>query len=87
MNEWRNTETHIVNEHFKDFPLFMRIVERMQNEEDSLMLRSQLQYDIMAMSQMNQVFSRTRREVTTDLVSSRETATYRVDRISQRRKR
>ena len=60
-------ETHIVSEHFKDFPLFKRIIHRMQNEEDTLTLRSQLQYDIMSMSQMNQVFSRTRkREVTTD---------------------
>lgn len=67
VNERIYTETHVVNEHFKDFPLFKRIIARMQNEEDSLMLRSQLQYDIMAMSQMNQVFSRTRkREITTD---------------------
>ena len=61
------TETHIIAEHFKEFPLFKRITKRMEKEEDSLTLRSQLQYDIMSMSQMNQVFSRTRkREVTTD---------------------
>lgn len=67
INERIFTETHIVADHFKDFPLFKRIIERMINEEDSLTLRSQLQYDIMSMSQMNQVFSRTRkREVTTD---------------------
>ena len=67
INERIFTETHIVADHFKDFPLFKRIIERMVNESDSLTLRSQLQYDIMSMSQMNQVFSRTRkREVTTD---------------------
>lgn len=67
VNERIYRETHIVSEHFKDFPLFKRIIDRLNNEEDSLMLRSQLQYDIMSMSQMNQVFSRTRkREITTD---------------------
>jgi len=61
------TDTHIVAEHFNDFSLFKRIIERMLNEEDSLTLRSQLQYDIMSMSQINHVFSRTRkRDVTTD---------------------
>jgi superfamily II DNA or RNA helicase len=67
INERIFTETYIVAEHFKEFPLFKRIIERMMNEDDSLTLRSQLQYDIMSMSQMNKVFSRTRkREVTTD---------------------
>lgn len=67
INEIVFSETHIVSEHFKGFPLFKRIIERMMNEKDSLTLRSQLQYDIMSMSQINQVFSRTRkREVTTD---------------------
>lgn len=61
------SEIHRVGDHFKDFPLFNRIIDRMENEPDSLTLRAQLQYDIMSMSQMNQVFSRTRkREVTTD---------------------
>lgn len=67
INERVYTETHVVGEHFREFPLFKRIIDRMMNEEDTLILRSQLQYDIMSMSQMNQVFSRTRkREVTTD---------------------
>ena len=67
VNERVHMETHFVKEHFKDFPLFKRIMERMTKEEDSLTLRSQLQYDIMSMSQMNKTFSRTRkREVTTD---------------------
>lgn len=67
INERIYTETIKVKDYFRDFPLFKRIVERMNNEEDSLTLRSQLQHDIMSMSQMNQIFSRTRkREVTTD---------------------
>ncbi len=67
INERIYMETHVLSEHFKEFPIFRRIIERMTQEEDSLTLRSQLQYDIMSMSQMNQVFSRTRkREVTTD---------------------
>lgn len=67
INERFFVEKHKVAEHFKDFPLFKRIIERLENDEDTLTLRSQLQYDIMSMSQMNQVFSRTRkREVTTD---------------------
>ena len=61
------TETHLVKDHFKGFPIFKRIMERMLSEDDSLTLRSQLQYDIMSMSQMNKTFSRTRkREITTD---------------------
>ena len=67
VNERVHTETHLVKDHFKDFPLFKRIMNRMSTEEDSLTLRSQLQYDIMSMSQMNKTFSRTRkREITTD---------------------
>ena len=67
VNERVHMETHFVKEHFKEFPLFKRIMERMTKEEDTLTLRSQLQYDIMSMSQMNKTFSRTRkREVTTD---------------------
>ena len=67
VNERVHIERHLVKDHFKEFPLFKRIIERMSFEEDSLMLRSQLQYDIMSMSQMNKTFSRTRkREVTTD---------------------
>ena len=59
INERIYTDTIKVKDYFKDFPLFKRIVERMNNEEDSLTLRSQLQHDIMSMSQMNQIFSRT----------------------------
>lgn len=67
INERVYTEISTVQEHFKEYPLYKRIIDRMTNEEDTLMLRSQLQSDIMSMSQMNQVFSRTRkREVTTD---------------------
>lgn len=67
VNDRVHTETHLVKDHFKDFPLFKRIMYRMSSEEDSLTLRSQLQYDIMSMSQMNKTFSRTRkREITTD---------------------
>lgn len=67
VNERVHLETHFVKEHFKEFPLFKRIMERMKKEKDTLALRSQLQYDIMSMSQMNKTFSRTRkREVTTD---------------------
>lgn len=67
VNERIYTEIHLVKDHFKDFPLFKRIINRMTSEEDSLTLRSQLQFDIMSMSQMNKTFSRTRkREITTD---------------------
>lgn len=67
VNERIYRDTHLVKDHFAEFPLFQRIIERMNNEEDTLTLRAQLQHDIMSMSQMNQVFSRTRkREVTTD---------------------
>lgn len=68
INDIEYKETHMVGEHFRDFPLFKRIISRMRNEEDTLALRSQLQYDIMSMSQINHIFSRTRkREVTTDM--------------------
>lgn len=67
INERVYIETHFVKDYFKEFPLFKRIMCRMTTEEDSLTLRSQLQYDLMSMSQMNKTFSRTRkREVTTD---------------------
>lgn len=68
INERVYTDVVKAKEHFKEFPLFKRIMDRMYNEEDSLTLRSQLQHDIMSMSQMNQIFSRTRkRDVTTDM--------------------
>ena len=67
INERILSDKFIVKDRFEKSPLFKRIMSRMLNEEDSQTLRSQLQYDIMSMGQMNKTFSRTRkREITTD---------------------
>ena len=67
INDNVTTYTHTIGDKFKDLPIFQRIIKRMKTEEDSFKLRAELQYDLNSMSEMNNIFSRTRkREVTTD---------------------
>lgn len=67
INEQRHEMTWRIDEYFSDSPLFMRIIHQMRHEEDTLHLRATLQFDLNAMSQINNIFSRTRkREVTVD---------------------
>lgn len=63
--EWsRSVE---VAELFKDIPLYQRIHKTLTTEKDSHQTRVKLQFDISDMSEMNKVFSRTRKkEVTQD---------------------
>lgn len=54
-------------DYYADNPLYQRCVETMNKGEDNLAIRAKLQYDITSMSELNNIFSRTRRrEITTD---------------------
>ncbi len=56
-----------VNDIFKNIPLYVKIIENLTTQPDTIENRVQLQFDISSMSMMNNIFSRTRkREVTTD---------------------
>lgn len=60
-------EWFCVKDYFKDFPIYQRIIQSMREGKDSDILRAKLQQDIVSMSPMNNIFSRTRKkEVTTD---------------------
>ena len=57
-----------VREFMLDYPVLQRAINRMKMESDSKKLRAQIQQDLVSMSPMNSVFSRTRkREVTMDM--------------------
>lgn len=59
--------TATVSEEFSGIKLYQKIFSDLQTKADSLETRVALQYDISSLSQMNNIFSRTRkREVTTD---------------------
>ena len=63
--EWRRTLT--VKDLFKDIPLYNKIVSDLKTKEDLPETRVQLQFDISDMSELNKIFSRTRKkEVTQD---------------------
>lgn len=63
--EWSSVET--VDKLFNDIPLYLNIMNRLMTAEDSHETRVQLQFDITDISEMNKIFSRTRkREVTQD---------------------
>lgn len=54
-------------DYYADNPLYQRCVETMNKGVDNLAIRAKLQYDIISMSELNSIFSRTRRrEITTD---------------------
>lgn len=56
-----------VSEEFSEIKLYQKILHDLHTKEDNLENRVALQYDISSLSQMNNIFSRTRkREVTTD---------------------
>ena len=63
--EWKKRYT--VKELFKDIPLYTKIISDLKIKEDIAKNRVQLQFDISDMSEMNKIFSRTRKkEVTQD---------------------
>lgn len=67
INEQRHEMSWRIDEYFSDSPLFKRIIHQMKHDQDTLQLRATLQFDLNAMSQINNIFSRTRkREVTVD---------------------
>lgn len=66
IGEWEHNETSTVYDTYKGIPLYEQIL-KLLDTEDTLALRAQLQDNIASMSQINNVFSRTRkREVSTD---------------------
>lgn len=59
--------TSTVSEEFSEIKLYQKILNDLHTKTDDLENRVALQYDISSLSQMNNIFSRTRkREVTTD---------------------
>lgn len=63
--EW--DRTFKVKELFSDIPLYSKIINDLKNKKDTAETRVQLQFDISDMSEMNKIFSRTRkRDVTQD---------------------
>lgn len=66
-NEYYKTQQVIINEFYKDNPLYQRCISSMTSNRDSREERAKLQYDLTSMSELNSIFSRTRRrDVTTD---------------------
>ena len=60
-------KTYRINELFKNVPLYDRIIHELKSGSNSPESRVQLQFDISHMSEMNKIFSRTRKkEVTQD---------------------
>ncbi|HCY41235.1 MAG TPA: hypothetical protein DHV48_07765 [Prolixibacteraceae bacterium] len=63
--EWK--KNFIVKELFSEIPLYKKIIDDLRTKEDMAETRVQLQFDISDMSEMNKIFSRTRKkEVTQD---------------------
>lgn len=68
-NEYQHdyTKEATIDERFKDSPLYQRIVKNLQSGKTDNETRVNIQFDLSAMSPMNNLFSRTRkREITTD---------------------
>lgn len=62
---WNKTFT--MKELFKDIPLYKKIITVLETKKDDLETRVQLQFDLSDMSEINKIFSRTRKkEVTQD---------------------
>ena len=58
----------LISELFADIPLFNKIINDLKNKPDNSETRVQLQYDLSDMSELNKIFSRTRKvDVTQDL--------------------
>lgn len=80
----RNTT---IDQLFKDYPLYNKIIEDLTSGKDTIEKRVALQFDISSMSMMNNIFSRTRkREVTTDWTQPiREPHTIKVELYNDER--
>ncbi len=56
-----------IADYYANNPLYQRCIDIMSRGEDDLTIRAKLQFDITSMSELNSIFSRTRRrEITTD---------------------
>ena len=56
-----------IDERFKDSPLYQRIIRQLSSGKNDNETKVNIQFDLSAMSPMNNIFSRTRkREITTD---------------------
>lgn len=65
--EYYNYQIVKIDEYYAENPLYHRAIDMMQNEEDTNDTRAKIQQDLTAMSELNNIFSRTRRrEITTD---------------------
>ena len=67
INDIETTQDFLINDYFRDYPIYQDIIRLMTKGEDTPQVRAQLQYNLSEMSPMNTIFSRTRkREVTQD---------------------
>lgn len=65
--EYYRPQSVKISEYYANNPLYQRCVATMISGEDNLSIRAKLQFDITSMSELNSIFSRTRRrEITTD---------------------
>lgn len=81
INDVERVTTVRVDEYFKEYPIYQRIIQNLTSGTDDYALRAKIQYDLSEMSPMSTIFSRTRkREVTQDWSQAeREPRTFRVD--------
>jgi len=65
--EYYRPQQVIIDEFYRENPLYQRCIHSMTNNIDTKEERAKLQYDLTSMSELNSIFSRTRRrDITTD---------------------
>jgi len=81
INDVERIMTVRVDEYFREYPIYQRIMQNLTTGIDNYALRAKIQYDLSEMSPMSTIFSRTRkREVTQDWSQAeRNPKTFRVD--------
>lgn len=85
INDTENIRKFVIDEYFKDYPIYQEIKTLMNGGVDNHAIRAQLQYDLSEMSPMNTIFSRTRKnEVTKDWSQAvRNPYTHRISLIEE----
>ncbi len=80
INDIDSKQEFLIEDYFKEYPIYQDIIRLMTKEDDTPANRAQLQFNLSEMSPMNTIFSRTRkREVTQDWTQAeRNPYTHRV---------
>ncbi len=87
INDIETTHKFLINDYFKDYPIYQEIMQILKDGKETNSLKAQLQFDLSEMSPMNNIFSRTRkREVTRDWSQAeRNPYTHRVSLTAEER--